>query len=70
MLTRGLIVGIFGILGGITFVSAEFEKQLWLLLGLAAALSSLAGSQRMPAEEAERVTASGGFVARSEIREW
>ena len=66
MLTRGLMVGIFGVLGGVTFVSAEFEKQLWLLLGLAAALSSLADSRRTPAE-AQRVTASGGFLARSEI---
>jgi putative inorganic carbon (HCO3(-)) transporter len=35
---RGLIVGILGMLAAFAFISAPYDKQLWLLLGLALAL--------------------------------
>ena len=41
LLTRGLVVGLGGVLTASIFLSAEYEKQLWLLLGLAAALARL-----------------------------
>jgi len=41
---RGLVIGMFGLLTAYTFFSAQYEKQLWLLLGLLAALSTLAAT--------------------------
>jgi putative inorganic carbon (HCO3(-)) transporter len=35
---RGLIVGILGMLAAFAFISAPYDKQLWLLLGLALAV--------------------------------
>jgi O-antigen ligase len=42
VLARGLTVGILGMLAAFVFISAQYEKQLWLLLGLAAALTTIA----------------------------
>jgi O-antigen ligase len=41
---RGLVVGMVGLLVADFFFSAQYEKQLWLLLGLLAALPSLAAA--------------------------
>jgi O-antigen ligase len=46
LIGRGLLVGLCGMLAASVFLSAEYEKQLWLLLGLAAALASVAKAQR------------------------
>jgi O-antigen ligase len=42
MLARGVVVGTLGMLAAFMFISAQYEKQLWLLLGLAAALGTVA----------------------------
>jgi hypothetical protein len=42
MLARGVVVGTLGMLAAFAFISAQYEKQLWLLLGLAASLSTIA----------------------------
>jgi O-antigen ligase len=41
LLGRGLLVALVGMLAASVFLSAEYEKQLWLLLGLAIALTTL-----------------------------
>jgi O-antigen ligase len=48
LLARALIVGAAGMLAAYFFFSAEFEKQLWLILGSLVALSTLAGQARRP----------------------
>ena len=40
--TRAVFVGLVGMLAAFVFLSGEYEKQLWLLLGLAVALHGLA----------------------------
>jgi len=40
-LTRGFVVGFVGMLAAFTFSSADYQKHLWLLLGVAVALPSL-----------------------------
>jgi O-antigen ligase len=51
-LARGLLVGLAGMLAAYLFVSGQYEKQLWLLVGLTAALPSVAragsGTSREP----------------------
>jgi O-antigen ligase len=42
LLARGLLVGLAGMLTASFFLSAEYEKQLWLLLGFAVALLGIA----------------------------
>jgi len=42
LIGRGVLVGLCGMLAASVFLSAEYEKQLWLLLGFAAALAGLA----------------------------
>ena len=42
MLARALLIGTIGMLAAYTFISAQYEKQLWLLLGLTAALGTVA----------------------------
>jgi O-antigen ligase len=42
MLARGVIVAIVSLLTAFVFLSGEYEKSLWLLLGLSAALSTVA----------------------------
>jgi O-antigen ligase len=43
---RGFLVGLLGILAAYTFSSAEYEKQLWLLVGIALALPRLVSPPR------------------------
>jgi putative inorganic carbon (HCO3(-)) transporter len=42
LLTRGLILAVIGLLAADFFISAEYSKQLWLLLGLGPALLAIA----------------------------
>jgi putative inorganic carbon (hco3(-)) transporter len=42
LIGRGLMVGLCGMLAASVFLSAEYEKQLWLLLGFAIALARVA----------------------------
>jgi O-antigen ligase len=42
LIARGLLVGLSGMLAASFFLSAEYEKQLWLLLGFATALAGVA----------------------------
>jgi len=52
LLVRGFLVGVVAIMVAYTFTTAEYEKQLWLLLGVAFALPALAarvaGATRFP----------------------
>jgi O-antigen ligase len=48
-LSRGVGIGLVGMLAAAAFISAEYEKELWLLLGLAAALERLARRMAPPA---------------------
>jgi hypothetical protein len=41
LIGRGLLVALAGMLAASFFLSAEYEKQLWLLLGFAIALTTL-----------------------------
>ena len=45
-LARGIVIGAIGMLAAYVFISAEYEKQLWLVLGLVLALSSIARRRR------------------------
>ena len=42
ILGRGVLIGTIGMLAAYVFITAQYEKQLWLLLGVCAALSTLA----------------------------
>ena len=42
IIARGVLVGTLGMLAAFIFITAQYEKQLWLLLGVCAALSTLA----------------------------
>src|SRR6185437_1491308 len=42
ILARGLLIGTIGMLAAFVFITAQWEKQLWLLLGTCLALSTLA----------------------------
>ncbi len=42
--TRGLLVGVLGLLTAFGFISAPYDKQMWLLLALGVALYSLSRS--------------------------
>jgi len=46
ILARGLVIGSLGMLAAFFFISAQYEKQLPLLLGMLAALSSVAVAGR------------------------
>ena len=46
LLGRAVLIGTLGMLGAFIFLSAQYEKQLWLVLGLAAALSSSSFQER------------------------
>jgi O-antigen ligase len=48
MLARGLVVGMCGLLVAYVFISGQYEKQLWLLVGVAASLSSVAARRSGP----------------------
>ena len=41
---RGLMAGVLGMLAAFTFLTAEYEKQLWLTLGLVLAYNRIASS--------------------------
>ena len=41
LIARGVLVALVGMLAASVFLSAEYEKQLWLLLGLSIALTTL-----------------------------
>jgi O-antigen ligase len=43
---RGLLAGALGMFAAYAFISAEYEKQLWLVLGLLAAVPALAARRR------------------------
>jgi O-antigen ligase len=47
---RGLVVGAMGMFAAYTFFSGQYEKQLWLVLGLLAVLPVLASQSRPRAE--------------------
>jgi O-antigen ligase len=49
LLGRGLLIGTLGMLAAFVFISAQYEKALWLLLGLCAALPGLAARARTSA---------------------
>jgi putative inorganic carbon (hco3(-)) transporter len=49
LVARGILVGTLGMLAAFVFLSAQYEKQLWLLLGVVAALSSCAARAARPA---------------------
>jgi O-antigen ligase len=58
IVARGLLIGTIGMLAAFFFISAQYEKQLPLLLGVLAALSSVAVAERgragrMPATAGE-----------------
>jgi O-antigen ligase len=42
ILGRGVLIGTIGMLAAYVFITAQYEKQLWLLLGICAALATLA----------------------------
>jgi O-antigen ligase len=44
LLARGLVIGTVGMLTAYFFFSAQFEKQLWLILGALVALSTVAAA--------------------------
>jgi hypothetical protein len=37
-----VLIGTLGMLAAFVFITAQYEKQLWLLLGVCASLSTLA----------------------------
>lgn len=42
VLARGIAIATLGMLAAFTFISAQYEKQLWLLIGLAAGTATVA----------------------------
>ena len=44
LLSRGVVAAVIAMLTAYMFISAQYEKQLWLLIGFSAALSTLARS--------------------------
>ena len=42
IVARGVLIGTLGMLAAFVFITAQYEKQLWLLLGICASLSTLA----------------------------
>jgi hypothetical protein len=47
MIARATLVGLTGILAADFFVSGQFSKQLWLLLGLGPALLAMSGRKSL-----------------------
>jgi O-antigen ligase len=54
VLARGLLVGLAGMLAAAFFLSAEYEKQLWLLLGFAVALAGIAERGKLSGAASEQ----------------
>jgi O-antigen ligase len=46
ILARGQLVALVGLLAAYSFQSGQFEKQLWLMIGFAAALDAVAHPER------------------------
>jgi O-antigen ligase len=46
LIARGLLVALVGMLAASVFLSAEYEKQVWLLLGFSIALTTLTRARR------------------------
>jgi O-antigen ligase len=46
ILARGQLVALFGMLAAYSFQSGQFEKQLWLMIGFAAAVDAVAHPER------------------------
>jgi O-antigen ligase len=44
LLSRGVVVAVVAMMTAYTFISAEYEKQLWLLVGFSAALYSVSAT--------------------------
>jgi O-antigen ligase len=59
LLCRAVLVGLAGMLAAFVFLSGEYEKQLWLVIGLAVALYGLARRRLQrtsaPARTAQRL---------------
>jgi hypothetical protein len=54
LLGRGVVIAAIGMLAAFTFLSAQYEKNLWLLLGASAALASIARrAEKTPVPESE-----------------
>ena len=51
LLARGLMCGTIGMLAAYFFLSGQYEKQLWLLLGVLAAVPTIARERTREAEE-------------------
>lgn len=65
LLARGLLLALIGLLVADFFVSEQYSKQLWLLLGLAPALLALA--RRPPEEESPAGGSSSGSVSSIDV---
>jgi O-antigen ligase len=52
VIARGILIGTIGMLAAFTFISAQYQKQLWLLLGLAAATATVARRRPEAVQEA------------------
>jgi O-antigen ligase len=71
LVARGVLVGLSGMLAASFFLSFEYEKQLWLLLGLSATLSSVSGAavrERRDRRLKRPLVASGTALAPSSAR--
>jgi O-antigen ligase len=62
-IARGLIVGTVGLLVAYTFGSGEYEKQLWILLGLLAAIPAVVARA---GEDSEELREHGGDTTHSD----
>lgn len=60
LLGRGIVIATIGMLAAYTFLSAQYEKNLWLLLAASAAISSIARRALAPAPD------PGGLAATRE----
>jgi O-antigen ligase len=69
VMARGIAIATIGVLAAFTFISAQYEKQLWLLLGLAAATATVARrGEGAAAEEAYDLDVREELVERLEQR--
>jgi O-antigen ligase len=55
LVSRGILLALIGILAADVFISGQFSKQLWILLGLCPAMLAIAKRQAARAERAELV---------------
>ncbi len=58
MLARSLAIGLIGLLAAAFFNSLQYNKMLWLMLGLAPALLAVARNEAFPESSASRSSAS------------